>query len=92
MRAEWVPRLQNEEADALTNSDFRHFSAELRVPVKLEEMRFEVLDQLLETGEAYREEVEAARAQEKLRLAGLAGSAGHGRKRAGESLRERDPW
>ena len=92
MRAEWVPRLQNEEADALTNSDFRHFSEELRVPVKLEELRFEILDQLLETGEAYLSEVEAARSQEKLRLAGTAGSAGHGRKRTGASLREREPW
>ena len=92
MRAEWVPRLQNEEADALTNADYRHFNPELRVPVKLETLRFEVLDQLLETGEAYREEVEAARASERLRLASSAGAAGHGRKRAGTSLRETEPW
>ena len=25
LRADWLPRLQNEEADALTNMDFRHF-------------------------------------------------------------------
>ena len=25
-RVDWVPRLQNEEADALTNGDMRHFS------------------------------------------------------------------
>ena len=24
MHARWIPRLQNEEADALTNGDFRH--------------------------------------------------------------------
>ena len=26
MRARWIPRLQNEEADALANGDYRHFS------------------------------------------------------------------
>ena len=92
MRAEWVPRLQNEEADTPTYSDFRHFGAKLRVPVKLEELRFEFLDQLLEAGEACLAEVEAARAQEKLRLASMAGSASHGRKRSGVSLSEREPW
>ena len=30
---DWVPRLQNVEADALTNSDFRHFEAENRIDV-----------------------------------------------------------
>ena len=40
LRARWIPREQNEEADALTNSDFRHFSADLRIPVLLEEMPF----------------------------------------------------
>ena len=25
IRANWIPRLQNEEADALTNSEFHHF-------------------------------------------------------------------
>ena len=28
LRALWLPRLQNEEADALTNLDFRHFAPE----------------------------------------------------------------
>ena len=34
LRANWLPRLQNEEADALTNSDFRHLTLARRVPVK----------------------------------------------------------
>ena len=33
LRARWLPRLQNEEADALTNVDYRHFSADKRIPV-----------------------------------------------------------
>ena len=49
--AEWVPRFQNEEADALTKSDIRHFRAENRIHVAIECLRFGVLDRLLESGE-----------------------------------------
>ena len=31
MHARWIPRLQNEEADALTNGDFRHFDPKRRI-------------------------------------------------------------
>ena len=92
VRASWVPRLQNEEADALTNWDFRHFSEVNRVPVDLDALDFVVLRELLETGEAYHLQVEQARAAEKaMRLSGAARPAA-ARKRAGESLREREPW
>ena len=33
LRARWLPRLENEEADALTNLDFRHFDAAKRAGV-----------------------------------------------------------
>ena len=92
VRASWVPRLQNEEADALTNWDFRHFSEVNRVPVDLDALDFLVLRELLETGEAYHLQVEQARAAEKaMRLSGAARPSA-ARKRAGESLREREPW
>ena len=42
LRAQWVPRDQNEEADSLTNSDYRHFSPDKRIPVELEKMPFGV--------------------------------------------------
>ena len=92
LRADWVPRLENEEADALTNSDFRHFSPEHRVEVDLERLEFGVLHQLLEAGEAFHEEKEARRAA--LKASGPAASdAPAGRRRKAEpSLRERDPW
>ena len=35
LRAAWLPRLQHEEADALTNLDFRHFDAARRIQVDL---------------------------------------------------------
>ena len=53
LRAHWLPSLENEEADALTNFDFRHFKDESRIHVKLEDLKFAVLDDLFKTGEGY---------------------------------------
>ena len=93
LRADWVPRLQNEEADSLTNSDYRHFSPENRIEVDLEKLEFGVLDRLLEVGEAFHAEREARRDAEKVvRDAGQGPGAGKRRRAAGTSLRERDPW
>ena len=91
LRADWVPRLQNEEADALTNSDFRHFSPAQRVGVDLAKVEFLVLDRLLASGEEYFEQVEAAKEREKLRKLD-APSAATKRPRGDLPLRERDPW
>jgi hypothetical protein len=91
LRADWVPRLQNEEADALTNGDFRHFSDELEVKVDFESLKFGVLDRLLRVGEAYFLEVEAARSQEKIRKARDPGGDS-GKRKKGDALRDRDPW
>ena len=38
LHARWVPRLQNQEADALTHGDFRHFDGALRIPLRLENL------------------------------------------------------
>ena len=93
LRARWLPRLENEEADALTNLDFRHFRAENRIPVILDELGFKVLPMLFEAGESYMEELENARKAEKARaLDGAAGGTRDKKRKLGESLRERDPW
>ena len=47
LHARWIPRLQNEEADALTNEEFHHFDAKLRIPVNLGDLGFVVMDELL---------------------------------------------
>ena len=60
---EWVPREQNEEADALANEDVRGFDPALRVPVKLENLGFLHLPGLLDFHEAFRKELEALREQ-----------------------------
>ena len=85
--------MQNELADALTNGDFRHFDASRRIEVRLEDLEFGVLRPLLAAGEDYHAEVERMRAADRLRLAqGGAGPVGRKRRKAGDCLRERDPW
>ena len=91
LRAEWVPRLQNEEADALTNGEYHAFSKRNRIPVDLEKLHFGVLTELLASGEAYFKEVEEAKRQARERR--LARPWARERKRPkGEALRDRDPW
>ena len=82
LRAEWVPRLQNEEADALTKFDFRHFKTKNRIDVSLESLRFAV--------EGYLAEVEAAKIAYKKQRAGEPKSFAR-RKRKGEGLCETYP-
>ena len=40
LRADGIPRLENEEADALTNWEFHHFNPALRAEVDLEKLNF----------------------------------------------------
>ena len=96
LRARWLPRLQNEEADALTNFDYRHFTAAKRIQVDLDNLGFKVLPMLFEVGESYSKELEAARAAERASRAKVAqepmSQTTKKRRKAGESLREKDPW
>ena len=91
LRAEWVPRLQNEEADALTNKEFHQFDLAKRVRVDLANMNFGVLTELLETGESYFKEVEALKAKVRSERQ-VASAAWGGKKTKVVPLRERDPW
>ena len=90
LRAEWVPRLQNEEADALTNGDYRHFTASNRIHVDFGKLKFGVLDALLKEGLDYYDEVEAKKAAHKA-VKAVEGKKPKSRKRAGECLRDREP-
>ena len=102
----WVPRDQNAEADAITNGDVGEFDPRRKVEVKLEDMRFNVLHELLDLGDKFYSEVEAAKAEERAGRSsqdarGGAGSretgpqgptpGGRGRKRQG-GLKTTDPW
>ena len=89
-RANWVPRLQNEEADALTNLEFRHFSPENRIHVELETLSFGVLDRLFQVGDDYIEQLaELKRSAERDKKAGRLKIL---KRKAADSLASRDPW
>ena len=82
----------------MTNLDVRHFRAENRVPVDLKKIEFGVLNDLFSAGEAYVKDLEEARDRAKLaaekekKEVEAGGMRKRRRKKAGESLRERDSW
>ena len=106
MECRWLPRLQNEEADALTNSDYTAFDLNRRIHVELDQLGFVYLDRLLAEGDEFIAELEERKAamkaeRSRAKAAGArhrpedeASSAGkRRRKRAKEEpLRTRDPW
>ena len=69
LHARWIPRLQNEEADALTNGEFGHFDPAKRIPVDLDDLGFRVLNELFEEGEAYIADLERLKKEEKAKKA-----------------------
>jgi hypothetical protein len=78
---EWVPRLQNTEADALTNADYRGFNPALRKRFVLDEYEGIVLQGMLENGAEIDDDFKAAW---KGKIAKV--------QKAQTSLRVTDPW
>ena len=70
MRFRCLPRLQNEEADALASLEFRHFKTASRIDVGLSTLPFLVLNSLFAEGDVYVKELDAQRRQEAARLKG----------------------
>ena len=48
LHARWIPRLQNEGADALTNGEFSHSVEANRIHVDLDTLGYRVLNELFE--------------------------------------------
>ena len=96
LRAHWIPRLENEEADALTNLDFRHFDPKNRIDVSLSSLKFGVLDALFGKGQDYLAELAEVQARTKARKQRAIAWAGSGpeekKKKMGDTLAQRDPW
>ena len=92
MRANWIPRLQKEESDSLTKSDYMHFSEKNRIPVNLDELPFVVLRDLSEVGEGYIAEREALKATEKKRRASEGDTDKKRKKKVSGTLRVKKPW
>jgi hypothetical protein len=57
----WVPREQNIEADELSNADHKRFDKALEIKVDLAELKFLVLDEMLDVGESLYQYVENAK-------------------------------
>lgn len=53
LRASWVPRLENQEADDLTNLEFKSFDPKFRMEVNLESRPCGVLRELFGVGGRY---------------------------------------
>ena len=88
-RANWVPRLENQEADDLTNLEFKSFDPSRRLDVDLDKLNFGVLPALFAEGDRYVEEL----ANLKLEAKWNDTQQGLMKKRkAGDTLRDRDPW
>ena len=94
LRADWIPRLQNEEADALTNWDFRHFDPKRRIDVNLNDLKFNIMNDLFAAGDTYFKELEDLRSKGKVAAAAASSSATgeKRRKKKGAALKDRDPW
>ena len=77
--------------DALINGDFRHFAEANWIELNSDQFECRVPDKVLESGEAYFAEVEAAKAKyREIRAKTPKGQLIKTRK--GEILKETDPW
>ena len=95
LRARWLPRLQNQEADDLTNEEFRHFNPAKRIDVDLRRLGFEVMDSLFKAGDDYLADLEKMRESEKRKAENKKHSASTqkaSKAKKTKTLRESDPW
>ena len=65
LRLDWLPRLQNREADALTNEDFSGFNPSLRVDIEPTDLLEERFKELLDKGSELYGEVKELRKRRK---------------------------
>ena len=80
----WLPRLQNEQADQLTNGDFTGFAMERRLRFRLDDFRGLVLAEVLAGGTQLYDEIREAKGQRMERMIKKA--------RRDEALRNTVPW
>ena len=95
LRAQWLPRDENQEADDLTNMEFRHFDPAKQIKVNLDDLGFELMDSLFAEGDKYIEALDLARANEKRKAeARTTRESQRDRKEAKKrpKLKETDPW
>lgn len=87
LNLEWVPRDQNEEADALTNEEFGAFDPGRRIDVKVEDLQWKILPEMLRVSEEVYKDLKAQREVRK-----ASSAAPPPKLRPQERLRCRDRW
>ena len=92
MRVAWFPRQQKVDADALTNGCFEGFDPKLRVQLDIKQIKWKVLDLMLEAGGGMVEELQRLRLEKKALRRDMKEAKRKKRRLAGEGLRDRDPW
>ena len=101
LQLDWIKRDTNVEADALTNEDFHDFDPKLRMPIKIEDLKFVLLSDYMKEGLDLFKQIEdrkAARKEERERRKGLGVLDEHhakSKKSKGDpesKLKFRDPW
>ena len=88
LRARWLPRDENQEADDLTNYEYRHFDQAKRIPVDISKLGFDLMSSLFQHGDDYLADLERERESEKRKAA----DRGSKREAKRRPLRESDPW
>jgi hypothetical protein len=83
LHLEWAPRLQNEEADALTNGDFSAFKKANRIEIDPTRLAFKLLPQLEKVSEELHSDIVMRRARRDTTKV---------RRAKKVKLKERDPW
>jgi len=84
---EWIPRNQNEEADAITNGQTGAFDQRRKIEVDVSALPFLVLDKMVVVADDLYEQVRARRAEKQ--FDGRCDAGARGKKRP---LKETDPW
>ena len=86
MFLEWIPRESNAKADRLADGVTTGFSPELRMKANLKNVRWLVLQKLLDAGATFQRE--AARIKSRTRRGGARARSGAGLQARGKALRE----
>ena len=92
MRPQLIPRLQNEETDALTNGDFTKFNSGRRILIDLQKLPFGVLPELVDQGDAYVKELEDLKSATKRAGAQNAMAGFSCKRKAEDALEVEKPW
>lgn len=88
----WLPRLQNQEADDITNQNFEKFDASRRVRFEWEKIQWLVLDDLMQASQELYQQVVAEREVRKTEPKPTSASKWRKKMSAKERLKNTKPW